>query len=125
MTDVIRVIGYVIITLVLCLLLKELGFKGARLIVLICTVAIIGGAVVSMGSFMKLLPGVSDSSGEYAIAVMKMIGVGYAFGVCSDICVELGEIGLSSAVCLFGRVEIVALSAPYIRLIIEKGIEML
>ena len=65
------------------------------------------------------------NNSEYARAMLKILGAGYVFGVCSDICSELGEGGLSGAVCLFGRVEIIALSLPYIKRIVEKGIELI
>ena len=118
-------VAYVLITLFLGLLLKELGFRGATLVLLLGTVSVVGVAVLSLGGIFSILPGVDGESGEYAEAMLKIVGVGYIFGVCSDVCSQLGEGSLSSAVTLCGRMEIIALSTPFIKRIIEKGIELL
>ncbi len=120
-----RVVAYAFITLFLGVLLKEFGFKSSKLVLLLGTVAVIGAATLSVGSLFSMLPGISGDNKEYAVAMLKIMGVGYICGICSDICTELGEAGLSGAVCLFGRVEIVTLSLPFIKRIIEKGAELL
>lgn len=125
MTDVMRAIAYVIITLLLGVLLKEFGFKGSKLVTLLGTVSVIAVAIMSVDKLSHFALGLSDDSKKYAVTMMKMIGVGYAFGICSDMCADLGEASLSSAVCLLGRVEIIILTVPYIKMIIERGIEMI
>ena len=125
MSEWMRIIAYVLITLFLGLLLKELGFRGATLVIVIGTVSVVGMAVLSLSRIFTLLPGVDAQSEEYAEAMLKIIGVGYVFGMCSDVCSQLGEGSLSSAVTLCGRIEIIALSIPFIKRIIEKGVELL
>ena len=125
MSGWLRIIGYALITVFLGVLLKELGFKGSKLVLLIGTISIIGVAALSAGSLFSMLPWLDGDNGEYAVAMLKIVGVGYVCGVCADICTELGECGLSNAVCLFGRVEIVTLSLPFIKRIIEKGLEVI
>ena len=120
-----QVAAYALITVFLGVLLRELGFRGSRLILLLGTVSVIGAAALSAGSLFSMLGGVGENNGEYAVAIMKIIGVSYVCGVCADICSELGEASLSGAVCLLGRVEIVALSLPFIKRILEKGAELL
>ena len=125
MSEWMRIIGYALITVFLGVILKEFGFKGSKLVLIIATVSIIGASALSAGSIFSLIKGLSGDNSEYAVAMLKIIGVGYVFGVCADICSELGEGGLSNAVCLFGRVEIVTISLPFIKRIIEKGVEIL
>ena len=125
MTDAMRSLACVFITLFLGFALKELGFKGSRLVVMICIVGVIGVAAIMVGRIIDSIPGIDESMSEYAVAMLKIIGVGYLFGVCSDICTELGESGLSGAVCLLGRVEIITLTLPYIKRIIEAGSELI
>lgn len=120
-----KVIAYTLITLFLGFILKELGFKGSKLVFLLGTVSLVGLSVIALGEAVSALPKVGEESAEYAKAILKIIGVGYAFGICSDICAELGETSLGGAVTLFGRIEIVLISLPYIRRIVEKGIEIL
>ena len=125
MSTWLKVLAYAFITLFLGVVLKELGFKGTRLVVLLGTVSLIGASVLYIGELIGALPGVSDSGKEYAVAILKIVGVGYAFGICSDICRELGEATLSNAVCLFGRIEILMISLPFIKRVVEKGTELL
>ena len=121
MSEWVRVLAYVFLTLFLGTLLKELGFKGSRLIFILGAVSLVGAAVICFGKIISLLPGVGEEGRRYVVAMLKIIGVGYAFGICS----ELGETSLSNAVCLFGRIEIITLSVPFIKMIVEKGIEMI
>ena len=125
MSDWVKVIAYVLITLFLGALLKELGFKGSKLVLLLGVVSVLGAVVIYIGKMLSFLPNLSDDTKEYAVAMLKILGVGYAFGICSVICTELGESSLASAVCLFGRIEIVMLSIPFIKTIVEKGIELI
>ena len=125
MNDWVKVIAYVLITLFLGALLKELGFKGAKLVLLLGVVSVLGAAVIYIGKMLSFLPSLDDEAKDYAVAMLKILGVGYAFGICSDICTELGESSLAGAVCLFGRIEIIMLSVPFIKTIVEKGIEMI
>ena len=118
-------VAYVLITLFLGLLLKELGFRGATLVLLLGTVSVVGVAVLSLGGIFSILPGVDGESGEYAEAMLKIVGVGYIFGICSDVCAELGEVSLGNAVCLFGRIEILTLAMPFVKRIVEKGVELI
>ena len=120
-----QVAAYALITVFLGVLLKELGFRGSRLVLLLGTVSVIGAVALSAGSLFSMLGDVGEQNGEYAVAIMKIVGVSYVCGVCADICSELGEVSLSNAVSLLGRVEIVALSLPFVKRIVEKGMELL
>ena len=119
-----RVIAYALITAVLGVVLRELGFRGTRLVMLIGTVSLIGASVTYIGDALSLLPSVQDG-GEYAVAMLKIVGVGYAFGICSDVCRELGESGVANAVGLVGRVETFLAVLPYFEKMIELGAELL
>ena len=125
MSDWVKVIAYVLITLFLGVLLKELGFKGSKLVLLLGVVSVLGATVIYIGKMLSFMPELDSNAKEYAVAMLKILGVGYAFGICSDVCTELGELSLAGAVCLFGRIEIIMLSVPFIKTIVEKGIELI
>ena len=125
MSDWVKVIAYALVTLFLGVILKELGFKGSKLVLLLGIISVLGAAVLYIGRLFSFLPEFDGNDKEYAVAMLKILGVGYAFGVCSDVCAELGETSLASAVCLFGRIEILTLSLPFVRTIIEKGLELI
>lgn len=121
----VKAVAYVFITLFLGVILRELGFRGSRLVMLLGTVSLIFSGVLCIGEVIATLPGIDGIDEEYAVAMLKMVGVGYAFGICSDVCRDLGQTSLAGAVCLFGRVEILVISLPFIKRIVEKGIELI
>jgi stage III sporulation protein AD len=125
MKEWIGAVAYALLSLVLGVLLRELGFKGSRLVFLIGTVGIVGAAALYAGRLFNSLSVIGMDNSEYARAMLKIVGVGYVFGICSDICSELGENVLSTAVTLFGRVEIITLSLPFVKMIVEKGLEII
>ena len=92
---------------------------------LLGTVCLVGISVVSLGEVLSLLPDVGSDGRVYAETMLKIVGAGYVFGICSDVCSQLGQASLSNAVILCGRVEIVALSAPFIKRIVEEGAKLL
>ena len=124
--SVMKIVGYAFLTLFLVVILREVGFRGARLVSLVGVVGLLSACVAGAESLGRALGAVGRGvPDEYAVAVMKIMGVGYASGICSDVCLELGEPGLSGAVSLFGRVEMLALCAPMALAIFERGIELM
>lgn len=125
MNDWLRVIGCALISALLGVLLKELGFAGSRMILLLGTVGAIGFAAVCVGEVMEGIVGLSSENAEYVGVILKMVGISYVAGVCSDICTDLGQTSLSGAISSVGRVEIMILSLPYVKRIIEEGVKLL
>lgn len=125
MNDWLRVIGCALISALLGVLLKELGFAGSRMILLLGTVGAIGFAAVCVGEVMEGIVGLSPENAEYVRVILKMVGISYVAGVCSDICTDLGQTSLSGAISSVGRVEIMILSLPYVKRIIEEGVKLL
>ena len=121
----VKVLAYAFITIFLGVVLKELGFKGTRLVMILGTISLLCVSVTYLGEVIAMLPSVGNDGKEYAVAMLKIVGIGYAFGICSDVCRELGEASLSGVVALLGRVEILVLSVPFVKRIIERGIELI
>ena len=124
--SVMKVIGYALLALFLTVILREVGFRGARLISLIGVVGLLSASVVGIEAlgdvFVRIGQGLPDG---YAVTVMKIMGVGYSSGICADACLEFGEAGLSQAITLFGRVEMLVISAPFAVAVLERGLELI
>ena len=56
---------------------------------------------------------------------IKIMGVGYVFGIGADICRELGEGGVANALLGVGRVEILLICMPAFSEIFELGLSYL
>ena len=126
MSEWIKLIAYAMITLFLGVLLREFGFRGARLFSILGTVTVIGALIISVGNASPIGAYLSDGvNKEYASMILKIIGVGYVSGICSDICTDLGEMGLSGAVAMIGKIEIVLISLPCAKEIIERGLALI
>ena len=114
------------ITLVLGFLLRELGFRGYRLAVILGTVGVIGIATSSISEIISTFSVFGqDYSAEHIKTILKIIGIGCVSGICADICVDLGEVGLSNAILLIGKCEIVVLAAPCAISVVQKGVELI
>ena len=126
MSLLVKCVGYALLVLFLGIVLRELGFRGARLVSLVCSVGIIGAAVGGIGELGDLLGDVWNGiSSDSVIAVVKIIGVGYVSGVCADVCSEFGENVLSGALTTLGKVEMLIISAPSIISIVDAGVELI
>jgi len=126
MSSVFRVVGGVFVLLFLGIILREVGFKGVRLIGLIGVLGIVGAGIFTVEYISVILGGIGQGSAdEYIVTVMKILGIGYISGLCADVCMEFGEIALSNAVLLFGKAEMLLISVPSAVSIIEKGIELI
>ncbi len=104
-------------------LLKNLGWRGAPVFASLGFVLILG----EIRGFFSEIAKISftfEALGESAEAVFKIIGIGYLFGISSEICRELGESGVSSALSLVGRFEIIAVALPFIAEIFSLALSL-
>ena len=109
---------------VLSLLLREAGFRGSRLVSLVGVVGLMGFAVLEVDRILDELS-LSERLGngaEQISDIFKIVGVGIVFGMISDMARDMGEGGVASALLVVGRVEIFALSVPYISSVLELAV---
>ena len=127
MSDAIKILGLVFIIAILAVLLGELGFRGARLVSALGTLAVVMMTLGLFGEVIGMLDGVIALGGidEAARVAIKIIGVGYVFGVGSDICLDMGERGIAVAVLGVGRVEILLLALPFVIDVVEGAVAMI
>jgi stage III sporulation protein AD len=62
---------------------------------------------------------------EPVSVILKIIGLGYLFGISADICRELGEGGIAKALEVAGRVEIILLSVPDLIKTLNLGVGLI
>lgn len=122
-----RVCAFALMSVAVSILLKEFGWRGAPLV----------GVVTSLGLLVLILPYFKTLGGFYSDiaegfglselvkSVLKVIGVGYLGGICAEVCTELGEGSVASAVITVSRLEILVLTAPYFIRIVEMGVGLL
>ena len=105
----------------MALLLRSFGFRGVAVFAALAVAAILSYGVGELGEIFRLAKDSSifgEETLDYFTTITKIVGAGYLFGICSDICTELGESGIAKAVTVSGRIEVLLIAAPYfIRLI--------
>ena len=122
-----RVAAIALLLSVLGYLLSELGWRGKRVfgalgcVVLLLLLSDGLGSIASEMNEICEIGGVSDT----ARTALKVVFSGYVFGFCSDTASELGENGISSAVNLAGRVEVLLIVLPYLSDVFHSVVEVI
>ena len=99
------------------LILKSFGFKGAPLVGVIAALVAISsyGARISEISGIISELGEVSGAGEYVRAALRVVGISYLSGIARDTVTELGESGIARSLTLVTRLELLAVSAPFIK----------
>ena len=119
--------GIALVGSFLSFLLSVMGYRGARLVSVAAALTLLLYAASGIGIVIKELGWLGDAVGisEVAAAALKIVGVGYISGICYDICLDMGERGVASAVLTVGRVEILLVVAPTVSEIMRLAVDML
>ena len=109
------------------LLLKELGWRAAPVFAAVGALSVFSIALPEVKSVSDELTAVVSAAGasEVARGVLKIIGVGYLSGICSDICREVGAERVGASVTFVGRVEIAVIAMPYVLRMLKLGLELI
>ena len=112
-----QTVGAVILMLVCVYVLKSIGFRGASVVCAVFFVLIIGAEIKELSSSISpLLNMLSDGvASEAVMCALKVIGVGYIFGVVSDVCRSLSENEMAKSIEVVGRVEMFVLILPFVQ----------
>ena len=121
---ILKLIGTALVLTVSAFLLKNFGWRGTPIFTAIALVLFIAEAQGELEYIFSSIKKIGIESGiEDALSsAIKVLGIGYLFGICADICRELSEAGIAKAVEVVGRVEIIAVVVPYFEEIIKVGI---
>ena len=111
-----KIVALAFLLAVMALLLRSFGFRGAAVFASLAVAAVISVASRELGELLRFAENsrlFEEETLEYFAAIAKIVGTGYLFGICADICTELGEGGIAKAVTVSGRIEILLIAAPY------------
>ena len=122
-----KIAALAIFSAILFALLDSMGFKSKGLFASLCGLMILSALGEPLTEIFGSLISVAERTGisEAASCALKAVGLGYVFGITSDICTSLGEVGIARAVTAVGRVQIFAVSYPYFEKMLSLGMELL
>lgn len=118
---------FALVSGLLLALLDRMGFKSKGLFAALCAVIMFISLSEELSTGLSGILSLAERAGitEGAKCALKAVGLGYVFGFTSEICSELGEGVIASAVTAAGRVQIFLVAYPYFEKIIKLGVELL
>ena len=114
-------------TALLAVLLHTLGYSGVRLLSVVGVTSVYLFTVGRLGVIFKELLGLSlsDDVTEIIDTAVRIVGFGYLFGMVADMLRSLGQTELASGLEVAGRVEIFAISLPYLGEILRGAVDFM
>ncbi len=111
-----KVLGIIILCAVSGYILHNLGYKGVPVLILIAFVGVIRVCSSQLEEVFSAI-GAFDSGGageEILSTLMKLLGVGYIFGICSEVCTELSQPLLARGADILCKIEMITIILPYL-----------
>ena len=130
MGDVIfKVCGIALLSAVLLSVLKRFGAESAMLLKITAGVVAAAVCFVSISpiiDFLRELSGVGGENAErWTEFMLRVLSVAVITHICSTVCKDCGETSLAGYIEIGGKVEIIILSLPYVREIIDTSVGLL
>lgn len=119
--------AFALVAVFCTVILRELGWRGAGVTAVVCAVilfSLVAEGVSTAAKEIESLSALAELS-EFGKCVLKIVGIGYIYGVSSDICKDMGEGAVASALGTVGRVEILLAVLPYFKDILDFGLRLL
>ena len=124
---ILKIFGLAILLSMTAFLLRSFGWRGAPVFASVALVILLTEASGLLRAVLHSVRDIGAVAGlaEPVRAALKVLGLGYLYGICADVCRDLSEAGIAKAVEAVGRVEIVAVIMPYFEEIIKVGVELI
>lgn len=108
-------------------LLSEMGCKAKKVFVVLSAVMLLLGICKEVFSVLSEILSLGEDTGvgEATKSALKIVGIGYVYGISSDICEELGEPGIAGVLGLSSRVETFLVALPFLKKIVEMGLGLI
>lgn len=107
--------------------LSAMGFKCGRVLSVLGFLLLLTSVGDGISQLIKPVLGMCDTVGisEAAKCALKVVGMGYLFGICSEVTGELGEPLVAKGLLTAGRIEMLLIAAPYFTGIFKLGAELI
>ena len=121
-----KIFGLALIGAVISFVLKAFGWRGAPLAAIATVLSLLSLFSDGFGKIGELFNIAEEVDGVYTVSeyLLKILGIGYLSGICSDICKELGEAAIASTVVTVARLESLVILFPLITEIMTLGLEL-
>ena len=122
-----KVLAIGLIVSVVGALLTEMGCRTKWVFSVISMTVLLLGLSSELSSVLSELVSLTDTYGmeDTVKSAVKVVGIGYVYGISSEVCEELGEKRVSQILTTFSRVEIFLVILPYVKEIADMGVRLL
>ena len=119
-----KIVGVGVIAALVGSLLSEMGCKAKKIFIVLSAVILLLGLCTEVFSILSELLSLGNDTGvgEATRAALKIVGIGYVYGISSEICEELGETRIAGILGLSARVETFLVTLPFLKRIVEMGL---
>ena len=126
MNDTYKICALIILSVVLCVIVKNLNSSFAIPTRFAGILIIYGAIILFISPLVEYLGNIMGNtvSEENIELVLKVLSIAYITQITSDICRDCGENSFASGVDTIGKIEIVILSIPLIDQIIRMSEEL-
>lgn len=125
MTDI-KICGFVLCALVICVFFKNLKSEYSLFIRIIVTSLV---SVFTLAAVYPVLTYIEEITKntviyQYLPVIMKALGIAFSVHLTADVCMDAGEGALADKIIIFGKVEILILSLPLIKSLFSLAEEL-
>jgi stage III sporulation protein AD len=120
--------GVALMSAMLIAVLRRMGSELSVMLKAVSGVAVAAVCLLAISPAVELvreIAALSESAASYAEFMLRVLSVAIMTHVCATVCRDCGEGSLGSYVELGGKVEIIVLSLPYIKGIMESAVGMM
>lgn len=125
--NVVTVCAVAVLLTVIIVYFKQVRSDFALPLVLVCSFVLLKNTLSLLLVNYEFINSVLNGSavGEYSGILMKTLGISLTVQTASDICRDAGESAIASKIELFGKAEMLIISIPLIKKILETAQEII
>lgn len=125
--SVLQICALGVLTVTAVMLLKDAGAPHSEAVVMIFGIAVLGSVLTGLAQVVSFIMKLGDGTDvlEYVKLLLKASGVAFVCDVTSNLCNDAGQAGVARYVEIVGRCELLVLSLPLIKDLIDISFGML
>ena len=128
MSEVIKIIGIGMISLIIIIIIKQYRPEFAIYISIIAGILILAISLQKMGEIVSLIKTISDKAGingEFLKIILKITGIAILAEFAVSVCKDSGESAIASKIEMGSKVIIISMSIPIISSLLELMLNIL
>ena len=126
--EALKISAVALVGAILCIYLKKYREEYAMLISICTGVVIFGVALPYLKDFIssvRIFADMGGISGEYFVPMVKVVGISYITGYCSELCRDAGEGALAAKLEMAGKLILLGIALPVLTSLMEMILKIM